>query len=324
MPIHLRLRELYELLAAFLERPQPGVLVVRCSDDEMLYLVHVLEQLDADSPADRFLIAPDPFTEIGRYLTTITARIAHAADTAATAAPPVVDIDAILAAQLAALPAGDHRLVWAMVPTQIENPVAFAALAEPLLIGPFAGPLRLVLREDPRYPLSAADIPSTSVLVHEFSLPASFVVATTATTAADPTRPPDERAQAILQLAVREIGFGNHARALIGCDTAATLARSPALIALAFAIRADALRVAGHLEPALHTASEALHRATASQVLPVMRYSAMTLGEVAVQLGLTDHAIACFRLAENAAMHDPVAQTSARERRISIQSGDPC
>jgi hypothetical protein len=326
MSIHTRIRELHKILATFLEHGEPGVLVIRCTDDEILYIVHVLEQLDAESLADRVLIAPDPFEDPASYPGTVFARITAEFGEATSIPPdhPPTDLSAILVDLLQRLPAGDHRQLCALVPARVVDVMAFAALFEPLLIGPFPAPLRLVVREDPRHPLSAEHSSSSQVFVYKFSLPESLVVESIAASALDPSRTPDERAQAILQLAVREIGFGHHERAIVGCDAAIETAQNPAILALALALRADALRAADQLQQALDSAGEALRRALHIDALPLIHHSAMTLGEIAHQLGRFDDAARCFLLAERAAGKHPAAHALAHERRAAILTEAPC
>lgn len=315
MPIRKRLRDLQRLLAAFIEQPDRGVLLVRCTDEEILYLTHTLEQLDAESPADRFFIAPDPFTDIDNYLDALARRISNELDTPTR--PPVTAISEILDHLLAGLPPGDHRLVCALVPARIEDLDRFHDIVEALLVRS-PDRLRLVLREDPARPSSASLGPSSQIPVHDLRLPAALVVEATAATATDPSLPPDERAQAILQLAVRETGFGRFERALAAFDLALDLARQTALMALTMAFRADALRMARDLPRAHACACEALRHAVAAKSPPVIHHSALALGEAALGLGRLQDAATSFALAERSAIH-PSAAAHARERRAATQ-----
>lgn len=326
LSIQNRLRELHDLLAAFLERPVDGALVVSCTDDEPLYLVHILEELDAESPADQIFIAPDPFIDQGSYLEAICLRISIELGIAHhdTSAAPSERLRSTIDTLLASLPAGDHRLVFALIPARIEDPVAFADLIEPLLGTNFPPLLRLVLREEPTRPLSAAAHSSPHILAFEFRLPASLVVEAIAETALDPSRPPDERAQALLQLAVRASGFGEHARALTALGLAADLAEAPEIQALVKALRADVLRNAGQLVPALNSAHEALRCAIAAESPPIIYQSAMTLGALTSEAGRPLEAVRCFELAERAALGNPPAQAAATEYLTAIQSQHPC
>src|SRR5262245_11512584 len=134
-----RLRELQDLLKALVERPRPGSLVIGCTEFEIVYLVYVLEQLDAQSPADRFFVVPDPFTTVHAYIVTLEARVqetiySDSSDTSLRAVEITPRRDdrvcpsassrlrALLDRLLADLPPGDHRLVFALVPARIDDP----------------------------------------------------------------------------------------------------------------------------------------------------------------------------------------------------------
>ena len=54
-----RLHILERLLDGFITKPEPGVLVVACSDLEVFYLINVLTSIDERSCADRFWIVGD-------------------------------------------------------------------------------------------------------------------------------------------------------------------------------------------------------------------------------------------------------------------------
>lgn len=326
MRVQARLRDLRDLLEAFLERPQPGVLVIRCTEEEHFYLIHTLEQLDADSPADRFLVVPEPFSAPATYLDALDRRImaergdpSPATSTAPRPEDPSSRLRTILAGLIQDLPPGDHRLMCALAPCAIDDPDGFTALAESLLSDPLPAPLRLVLRESPTHPTTAAEHRSDNIFAYSFHLPATVVVEDTAAVAMDTSRPADERSQAILQMAIRDHGFGRHQRAVHACDLILELAPGPALIVLGLATRAEALRAQGQLPEALASASEALRGAVAAENLPLIHASAMTLGEVSLQSDRVNEALACFTLAEQAAIYSPDAQTIARERLRSLQ-----
>lgn len=322
-----RLRLLEQLLAGFITKPEPGALVVACSDLEVLYLVHVLTQLDEHSPADRFWLVADPFTGPRAYVEALTHNLGLEQVPAQT---PEQRLHGLLEHLLATLPPGDHRLVCGLTPAQIDDPEGFALLTRTLL-RPLADPrLRIILRDDrretPRPTFAfetAAASPSPQLFAYHFALPPELVVANIEATADDPDRSPRERAPALLQIASRELGHGHLTAALARCDAVATMPVDPALQALALALKADILRKADDLEAAITTGSLALEHAVAAGTLPVVVHAAMALGDLAEALGHLADATTCFSLAERAAAFNPDLQARARARIDALEQ-PPC
>ena len=347
-----RLEALHRVLTALVAHPQPAALVLACTDLETPYLHHALTRLDEQSPCDRIFTASTPVpatTDLSTYLDHLelattphprpipeAAPLPRPIPEAALAAPlphldpeasqtprddPFSRLQALLARLLADLPPGDHRLVVALVPHEIGAPAAFAALAEALLTAPLDPRLRLIVRDDrltPRHFLTAATCPEAHVLAYSFELPPELALAAVLTAAHDPHRPPDERAQALLQLACQDLGHRRHADALARCDAITRLPASPPLRALALALKADVLRHRGDPQAALALALFALARAVELGALPVVLHAALTLGELTRELGRTAEAAACFDLAARAATFNPAAQTHVRALRSAL------
>jgi len=322
-----RLRLLEQLLDGFITKPEPGALVVACSDLEVLYLVHVLTQLDERSPADRFWLVADPFIGPRAYIEALTHNLGHEQVPSPT---PEQRLNTLIEQLLATLPPGDHRLICALTPAQIDDPEGFTLLTRTLL-RPLADPrLRIILRDDRRAsprPTGAFEIaaasPSQQLFAYSFSLPPELVVANIEAIADDPARSPRERAPALLQIASRELGHGQLTAAIARCDAVATMPVDPALQALALALKADILRKADDLEAALTTGSLGLEHAVAAGTLPVVVHAAMALGDLAEDLGYPTDATSCFSLAERAAAFNPDLQARARARIDALEQR-PC
>ena len=320
-----RLHALQRLLAGFIADPVPGVLVVACTDLEVFYLTHTLDALDQESPADRYWIVADPFTGPRAYVDILEASVLAELGPAFQtnpADPPLARFEQLLAQLLATLPAGDHHLVCALVPAQIDDAEGFAGFTAALLHPPADPRLRIVLRDDHRDPHpfeTAAASPSEQVVAYHFSLPPELVLASTAAAAGDPRLPPAARAQAILQLASRDIGHGDLRSALARCDAVAALPVPPELQAFALALRADALRHGGDTEAALAAGSAALQAAVAAGARPVVHHAAMALGDLTEALGARKDALACFTLAERATPMNPALQDRARARLDALR-----
>lgn len=324
-----RLHALRLLLSGFIDQPDPGALVIGCTDLEILYITLTLEALDLASCADRFWIVAEPFTGPRAYVEALENSLRPFIDLpprATPSAPPLDRLTALLQCSLAALPDGDHRLICALVPAQIDDPDGFALLAASLLRAPLAPRLRLILRDDLRAPHTfdaAAASPSERILAYPFSLPPELVVADVTAAAEDPRRPPEERAQALLQLASRELGHGALDTALARCATVEQMPVAPGLHAFATALRADISRRAGDVEAAVSAGSDALERAVAAGALPVAFHAAMALGDLAEEQGHHADAAACFSLAHRAAAFNPALQERAAARRNALAES-PC
>lgn len=328
MSAQTRLRELHELIDAFIARPAPGALVLGCSDREMLYIIHTLGQLDAESPADRFLIGGQPFIDADQYTAAIAAQIAAAtARQIPDMGDPALRLRAALTLLLSDLPPGDHRLVAALVPVRVDDTAAFAAIVRPILADPLPSALRLVLRErsDAPFLLETAErSTSPSLLAYRFELPAALVVESVRDRARDPACSPVERAQALLELAARDLAHGRRRDVVTVCDAVLADGIDPPTAALALALRADALHKSGELLAALASGGAALRTAVSCQALPIVHQAAMTLGEVSQALGNLDDAARCFVIAEHSAPHSQEAQALARQRRHDLRTETSC
>lgn len=321
MSFQTRLRELHELLEALVAHPSPAALVLGCTDEEMVYVDHTLIQLDAESPADRFLIVGDPFADPTEYVDRIVARLSAVSgrDIPATI-DPAVRLRVAFGEILADLPAGDHRLMIALVPARVDDPARFASLAHGLLSGPLPPSLRLVFRAqvDAELFRFAEHSPLAHVFAYRFELPASLVVASVRATAHNPASTPEMRRSALLELAYHDLTHGRYTEVLTVCHDVLASRPNTSTAALAFALRTDALHRTGALHAALASGVNAIRLAVACHALPILHQTAMTLGEIAAELGNRNDAIRCFSIAEHAAPHSEEARAIARERRLAL------
>jgi hypothetical protein len=317
-----RIRALETILRALVERPEPGALVIACTDHEVLYIAWLLGQLDEEDPADRFCVLAQPFTTTAEYIAMLETTARAAITLPASADPdPTIRTRTLLHHLLADLPPGDHRLVFALIPSAIARPAEFAALVGPLLDTPIDPRLRLVLRDDRRHLLfkNAAESSIAGIYAYSFALPPELVLASVAATANDRSRPPDERAAALLQLACLDLGHGRHSHALARCEAAARLATSAPLRAFALAITADVLRHRGDHDAALSVGLTALRMALDADAPPIVQHAALALGELTRDLGRTFEAATCFEIAERSAALNPEVQARARDLRNALE-----
>lgn len=324
-----RLRALAQILRTLVEHPEPRALVLACSAEDTFYVVHLLAQLDEESPADRFCVLADPFESTEDYMGILEMVVRDAIDLPApstTDPDPASRLLTLLDHLLADLPPGDHRLVVALLPAAVRDPPGFSAFIEALLAAPLDPRLRLVLRDDPADPRhfhTAAQSSSEQLFAYSFSLPPELLLADLAAATHDHARPPDERAMALIQLACQDLGHGRVADALARCAAVSRLPAGGALQALAIAIQADALRRRGDDDAALSSGVAALHLAVGADALPVVQHAALALGELTRELGRLTEAAACFELAERAACLNPEVSAHARALRSALAE-PPC
>ncbi|MBL9105076.1 MAG: hypothetical protein JNL82_29290 [Myxococcales bacterium] len=311
-----RLRELKTLLTLFRDHWNPSALVIRCADEETLYVVHTLEQLDAESPSDRIVIITDPFLSTVDYLDKLDSHVASPG-----AKPDEKDSDA--AARLrcsierltADLSTGDHRLVLALIPTSIHDPEGFTVFLESFLREPLSTSLRLVVRDDSCcriFELAAASR-LEEISAFRFQLPAAVVTDTVMATARNQACEPEDRAQAILQLATMAYGYGDHETALKLSEYASKLSDTPALVAYKLALQADIFHATGQFDEAVVSACRGLRLAAEGGTAPLIYNIAMRLGAICSDLVQIPEAVACFRLAERYT-HSYEAQEFARQQ----------
>ena len=325
-----RLRALEQILRTLVEQPEPRALVVACTDPETFYIVHLLDQLDEQSPADRFCVLADPFKSVEDYIDMLEAVAQSAIDRPLPRScdpTPNSRLLTLLDHLLADLPAGPHHLVVALVPAEIHDPPGFSGLVEALLAAPLDQRLRLVVRDDrlaPRHLFKcAARSSSEQLFAYTFALPPELLLADLVATTHDRSRPPDERALALVQLACQDLGHGRHADALARCAAVARLPACAVLRALALAIQADVLRRLGDSDAAITTGVAALRLAVETNTLPIVQHAALALGDLTRELGRIPEAAACFELAERAAYFNPEVSAHARALRGALAE-TPC
>lgn len=307
------LHELRELLAAFVAHPVGATLVVGCPDSDIPLLVHAIDTLDGESPADLFVPHFIAFTTQAVF---VDALIDYAATATGRPPPPPADpharLQLLIDELLAHLPEGDHRLVLLLVPSRIDDPAGFAALVEPLLTPPLPTALRIVIRDDLERPhafQSAATSSSHQVLAHRFHVPAEAILEDITAVACDPSQPFHTRATALLQLAGHAYASGQHSETVARCEAVIGLTDEPQLLALALTLHADALHAQGDPESAYTSARAALALAMDCRASPVVHHAAMTLGKLSSERGDRATATACSQLAERTAPRAPSAHT---------------
>ena len=325
-----RLRALQQNLQTLVERPEPRALVVACADPEVFYVAQLLEQMDEQSASNRFCLLADPFTTAEDYADMLESLVQSAIELPFTPSPdsaPAPRVMAALEHMLADLPHGDHNLVVAFIPAQIKDCPAFSAIVEALLDGPFDPRLRLVLRDDrlasQHLFTKAAESSSEQIFACIFALPPEILLADIAALAHDPTRPPDERALALIELSCNDLTQGRPADAITRCEAIARLPAHATLQALAMATQADAMRSLQDVDAAAAMGVAALQLAVDSDALPVVQHAALALGDLMRQSGRIAEADACLALAEQSSSSNPELKAHIHSLRSELME-TPC
>lgn len=311
-----------ELLEGFVEREIDGALVLACDDVQVAYAAKLLAGLDERDPADVVQVfvagvgeAVDGYVDrlvvtLEEQLAVIDGRLDAAGQARwprlpaeARAGEPCARVLALLAWARARVPAGDHRLVWALLPVEIGDREGWGRLGAGLLAAERPAGVRLVLRDDaaaPGFVAVAEDWPDARVLAYRVELDTARIVEGMAAVAGDPGQAPRERMMAMLQLTYLDLGFGRLDEARRKFSAIAEFfgkTGEPTLQALALGGAAEAVGRAGDAAGARAGLEEALVLAVRAGAWPVALNHAITLGALCRDGGLVAAGEAYYRLA---------------------------
>jgi tetratricopeptide (TPR) repeat protein len=251
------LRLLHELrgeLAAFLGDPEHGVCVLRGAREQLPFVYRLLHEFAASS-ADVFLSFPHRFVSAAAYVEVIGERIAASERAARGAAPALVHGHAALRLKAALerarelLPRGRDtpRLVVVLCPLEIVDERAYVALTRGL-IEPGSGAPPWFRRMRVFVHATAAEPSPLPRFVRAlpYDLSSEALARSAATQAEDPSVPRPQRAQALLQAAMLDVGhrrFEPAQRRLDALYDEAQALESPVLAALALSGLGDIERI---------------------------------------------------------------------------------
>lgn len=178
------MRKLFERfqqeIAAFIEQRDDLLMVVPCTDADAPLVAQSVGDVEQANGTDVFLVFPDPYVMPGPYVDVVVERLReqHAlankaleeesrppfpplpADLADARRPPDERLREAIAFAHALVPEeGGHRLVWALVPMEIQDRVTFLKLVSTLMpwegVEPWMRGVRLVVRDAPITPAVA-------------------------------------------------------------------------------------------------------------------------------------------------------------------------
>lgn len=343
---------LAELIEGFVEREADGVLVLECADVEVAQAAQALADLDARDAADVVLLFTasvagtiDGYVDgLVLALSAQLAAVDAAHDEAGAprwprlpaavhAGEPCARVQALIAWAAARLPAGEHRLVWALLPAEIVARAGWARLAGELMSAGLPAGVRLVLRDDAAAPGCARQAeawPDARVLVFRPRVDAAALIEETMDTAHDPQQPPRARMLAALQLSYLDLGHGRLAAAREQFQAVAAFfgeTGDPTLQALALGGAAEALGRSGDAAGARVELEHALALATRTGAWAVALNHASSLAALCAGRGLVADAESyhCAAAVTAARIGNRHAQADALEQVGALRAaqGDP-
>lgn len=351
MTIQQEFEALGELVEGFVEREVDGALVFACGDVEVLYVAKILAGIDERDEADVVQVFTAPVGSVAGFVDSLVETIAAqraAIDAqldaegrprwprlpeAARGGEPAARVLALLEWVRARMPAGDHRLVWGLVPVEIADRTGWARLGEELMRAAVQlEGVRLVLRDDaagPELSAIAEAWPDERVLAYRIELDPGALVEAVAAIAKDPQQPPRDRMMALLQLAYLDLGHGRLAEARQKFSAIAEFfgrSGDRGLQALALGGEADAIGRAGDRNAARVQLDAALVLAARAGAWPVVLNHAISLGMLCRDAGTVVDAESYYQLAAVTAerMGNASAQADALEQvgALRLAQGD--
>jgi tetratricopeptide (TPR) repeat protein len=317
---------------AFVAQRDDFALVVSCSADDSLLALKILEGQAEASTSEIFWTSSSPFTTAAEYAQAVVdgfavkhkaVRLALLKDGKKPWPPlpaPVVSPETSSAERLRALLAFSRSLlpvpegglaVWVLLPLEVADPGAYAALVRDVLRHDFPFPwchhLRVVVRDDPRgKSLRAALGPAPRVRWFEFDLSPPALEKALEEGAADESLPLDERMANLLALASMDFAHQRHPEAVEKYDLLAQyygIKGNQQMVALSLNGIGEVHYRKGELDRAGRYFEEALKAASASLVAsPVLYNVVVNLANLRGQQGHWAEAEGYHECAERLAM----------------------
>ncbi len=325
------LRDLRATLAEFLEDQTHGVCVLRGAREHLPFVHRLLQELK-DGSNDVFLDFPHPFTDADAYVALISDCIeasARAAHGPAWTLPgpcrqlhrPAADrLRDLLICARGLLPRGQAtpRLVVVLCPLEVVDPAAYRALTAALIESPARPPwfhrMRLFVH------VSAGDAAALPRLARAvaFDLSPAAMAASADADAADPTLSREQRAQALLQAAMLDVGNHRFAAATRRLDVVygeAQALERPVLAALALSGLGDAERLQHRPDAAIRWYERALVPAGAAAAPIVLLTISRQLADLYLDAGRDAEAEAFYDGAQQLAATLPAPETQTAALR---------
>ncbi len=298
----------------YVDQTDHVALVIDGTDNEIPYVLKVLEQVEGTHDADMFLLFAHPCDDEQSYLSAIMASLQAQLEAlnlsreeegeqpweplpstcSDPAAHPSDRIVAFLNYLRPKLPEGDHRVVFGLLPVRIGNAEAYARVLSGLLpwqgIQPWMANTRLVLRDDRMAPFLVPRLDEARldrVLVYDqLDLSPGALIAGLEDAALSEETPEPERMMALVQIAALDFSYQRYDEAYKkwgGLFSYYHARENTPMAALCMCGAADVLKQVGRLPEAKEKYEKGLVLGIGPETLPVTLNLLLGIGEVCLR-----------------------------------------
>jgi tetratricopeptide (TPR) repeat protein len=228
-------------LEQFIEQRDYGVLILAAPGEQIGYAVVTLKSIEDGGSPDVFLVFPQDFSSPSKFATLVVGRVKASYEAACEelGLPGKPDVlpsfpeaslderrpawlrirEALTFARLLVPANLGKRLVCALLPLNIADPVSYRKLVEKLAEPdgrvPWFRGMRIIVREDATVPMLTEEIRKERfVRLLQVDLSMEAMAADTAAELEDPDLPKEERAQSLLQSACHDYSHQRYESAL--------------------------------------------------------------------------------------------------------------
>jgi hypothetical protein len=326
-----KIQELNDTLAGFVDQQDHLTLVLGADDGTTVLAIASLQGLDQQSASDVFIVISDEAGSAAAYITAMATRIesermvVNDVLKAQGKAPwpdlPIVCFDArqresdrlgaLVSYVRARMPEGDHRVLWALLPTAIKDRAGFAQVVGLLVprgeVEPWMRGMRFLVRDDRGEPFiipTLKKMRAQGVLAYSPDFSTEAVEGALAEEVADASVPLPQRMTSLLQLAALDYAYQRYEPAVekhrvLLAYYQQTGAKEMQAIVLQSA--GDVLRRVGKRAPAKEKYEQGMLLVADSQALVVTMNLAVSLGDTCFELGQLDEARGYFEMGDRIA-----------------------
>jgi tetratricopeptide (TPR) repeat protein len=326
-----KLKELNDTLEGFVDQADYLTLVVGADDGTAVMVLSALQGLDQKNGADVFVVIPDETGPAPAYLTAMATRIESERMVVndvleAEGKPPWPEIPvlcfdarqpdgerlhALVEYVRARMPEGDHRLVWALMPTAIKDQAGYAQIVGLLVprgeIQPWMRGARFLVRDDRAQPFitpALKKMQAPGVLTYAPDFSSAGVEAALNDEAADESASVGQRMTSLLQLAALDYSFGRLEPAIEKYRVLMAWFQQTGakeMQGLCLQGVGDILRRIGNKAAAKEKYEQGMLLVADSQAFVVTLNLAVSLGDTCLDLGQLEQAHGYFQLGDQIA-----------------------
>lgn len=327
-----KLDALREDLSWFVDQDEHMVLVLDTVDDELAYVLKILQMVEGEHVSDVFLMFAHEFDDATGFVDAMMDNIeiqrtavnelraedelspwpALPASCRDPAVEPSRRIIAAVEWLRTQLPAPENHVILGLLPTRLTNPVAYSELLAGLLpragIEPWMNGLRVLVRDDRHRPFLIPAMernPNDWVLFYDrLDLSPAALTQALVEDAGDPDVPEGQRMVALVQLAALDFSHRRYAESYRKWGILFDYYRrmeAPTMQAMALCGAADVLRATGKLADAKARYQQGLAIAQSAETLPAALNLLLGIGEACIGLEHWPEASGYLELADEIA-----------------------